>query len=91
MTVLLALTAVGLPVVSASAALGSGDVIYGDDYIVRENENPITNDKATKENTDKPEDTKGVAVLVLVIVAAVLYGGSLAVRFVLKGRVKHEK
>ena len=74
--------------VTASAELGAKDVVYGDNYIIPENDNPITNDKVEKNGEKEVKGDTGVALLAVAVVIAVLYGSSVVFRLV--WRKKHE-
>ena len=80
----------GVQTVVATAELGPKDVVYGDNYIVNENVNPITNDKDVIENTNEIEGAKGVGLLVVSICVATIYLSFTAFRVVRRAK-KNEK
>ncbi len=86
----LTLSLVSIGTVTASAELGPKDKVYGDNYIVTENPNPITNDKLAEPNNKVVEDVKGIPLLVVSIAVATLYVGFTAFRVIRKVR-KNEK
>ena len=74
------------PIVSASAELGPKDVVYGDNYIIEENINPITNDKAIKAFQDDDVGAQGVGIFIVSIAVAVIYMGFTTFRVIRRAK-----
>lgn len=86
----LSLMLIGLaPDVTAKAELGDKDVVYGDNYIVPDNDNPKTNDKETKLPSVLPKETEGVALFTVAIVITCAYAGFVVYRVI--RRKRHEE